>query len=156
MNEALKVTDTQEMVYQLLAACDMNPQPFDPNPDFSGYTVSFDEAEQVIGLVYIYPAQFAFYLAYLMPIPVAQFASVVALISRINNELIIGNFEADYDALTIRFKTSIDYSQTVLSEQLVRNMLLTAIETVEQLSPAITAVASGQQAVMPAYQTIFD
>ncbi len=115
----------------------------------AGYALALDEQKQVGGFAYIFPetGQFVLYLFFVDQFPLETIAHVGALINRINNRLLIGNFEIDYDEQAVRFKIGIDFFGMALPALLIRNALTDAIETVEMFSAAIVAVANGQKTV---------
>lgn len=152
MNQIDRITQAVENITAVLHEAEMVFQPFAPEDNATGFVVSFAESEQMGGLVYIFPEreQFAFYLIMLQPVPVETLARVAALITRLNNDLVIGNFELDYDEKTVQFKVSLAFQGVELSQPLVKNAVLAALDTVGTFSPAIRHVASGQQTVAEA------
>jgi hypothetical protein len=56
-------------------------------------------------------------------VPEHKRKTVSELITRINNELIIGNFELDFSDGEIRYKTSIDFEGIEFTTNLLRNII---------------------------------
>lgn len=69
------------------------------------------------------------------------------LITRANWGLTIGNFEMDYEDGQLRFKSSLDFSGAELTEQMIRNAILPAMNAVDVYAAAIAnVVLRGQTA----------
>ena len=56
---------------------------------------------------------------------------VVHFIALVNWGLSVGNFEMDYGEGFVRFKASVDFTNTELSEALIRNTILAAMSAIE-------------------------
>ena len=62
------------------------------------------------------------------------------LLTRANWGLTIGNFEMDYEDGQLRFKSSLDFSESELTEQMIRNAILPAMNAVDVYAQAIANV----------------
>jgi hypothetical protein len=62
------------------------------------------------------------------------------LLTRANYGLVIGNFELDLDDGEVRYKTSIDYTGSELTEQLLSRALLANLHTMDSHLAAIVAI----------------
>lgn len=71
-------------------------------------------------------------------------AEVAEFVTRANWDLGDGNFEYDLDSGEVRFKISLDYSGTILSPLLVRNIILDAMDVTEIYSDALEQVMNGK------------
>jgi len=64
-----------------------------------------------------------------------------------NWRLSIGNFEMDYEDGFVRFKSSLDFSNADLSEALIRNAILAAMNAMEiYAEPLINVLGQGKSA----------
>src|SRR5262249_43271551 len=75
--------------------------------------------------------QFILYLNFGFFVSPEKRDEVLRVISRLNWNLIIGNFELDLADGHLRFKSSLDFDGTELQEHLVRNAVLGAMRAVE-------------------------
>ena len=91
-----------------------------------------DEAQQVV-----------FYS--LCPVSVADehYGAIAELILRVNDRLIIGNFELDIDQGDIRYKTSLDTEGDRLTPALMRRLVYANVHTMDTYLPGIIAVLAG-------------
>jgi len=64
-----------------------------------------------------------FYSVLNIVVPEYKRKSVAELITRINNELIIGNFNLDFSDGEIRYRTSVDFEGIKLTADLLRNII---------------------------------
>ena len=58
----------------------------------------------------------------------------------------IGNFELDYDDGQVRFKSCVDFSSTELSETMIRNAILPAMNAIEAFADRLVAIMTSAQA----------
>jgi len=94
------------------------------------------EAEQLLFYVNIGPLA-----------PVERRDEVARFITRVNWGLSIGNFEMDYEDGFVRFKSSVAFNNTSLSEALIRNAILMAMEIVEiYADPVVDVLGRGKSA----------
>ncbi len=98
---------------------------------------------------------FLFYSAKPQNIPEERRPAVERLISVLNYELLIGNFEIDASDGDLRFRTSVDLSGLVggnpqaegAAPELIERAVVHNIMTMDQFLPLIEGVASGEMSV---------
>ncbi len=98
---------------------------------------------------------FLFYSAKPQNIPRERRQAVERLISMLNYELLIGNFEIDADDGDLRFRTSVDLSGILdagpegkgAAPELIERAVAHNIMTMDQFLPLIEGVASGRMSV---------
>ncbi len=66
-------------------------------------------------------------------------------ISSANSGMIIGNFEIDKNTGKIRFKSSLDFTGVDLEERLIRNVIRSAMDVVEDYGDAAAEVIKGKK-----------
>ena len=94
--------------------------------------------------------RFLFYLNFKDHVPKKYLDETIKFITLVNYDLVIGNFELNiYDGF-IRFKSSIDFTQVVLNETLIRNMIKSSMDTVEQYADALLDVMNGNKNALDA------
>jgi len=81
---------------------------------------------------------------------------VIEFITRANYSLVIGNFEFDYQESSIRFKSSIDFTGIPLSDNLIRNTIKSAMDTVEQYADVLVDVIYGTKTAIEAIKIAED
>jgi hypothetical protein len=69
---------------------------------------------------------------------------VARYITRANWELLLGNFEMDYDNGEVRFRSSVDFTGGELADRTLRRAILTAMGVVEAHAEALSAVIEGR------------
>jgi tetratricopeptide (TPR) repeat protein len=74
----------------------------------------------------------------------ARRADVAEFVMRANWDLGDGNFEMDLDSGEVRFKIALDYTGTILSPLLVRNIILDAMDVAEIYTDALDQVMAGK------------
>ncbi|MEM7112150.1 MAG: YbjN domain-containing protein [Chloroflexota bacterium] len=149
MNQTDTIGRAMANITAVLRDAEMVFQPFAPEDDATGFVITFAKSDEMGGLIYVFPEQeqFAFYLMMLRPIPVETIARVAALITRLNNELVVGNFELDYDERAVQFKVSLVFRGAELSQAFVRNAILAGLDGMRAYAKVIGDVAAGQQTV---------
>jgi hypothetical protein len=91
--------------------------------------------------------QFLFYLNFGPGAPPERIEETARFITHANWGLTIGNFEMDYHDGHVRFKSSVNFAHTELSEILIRNAILSAMNAVETyVGPLIEVMAGGKTA----------
>ncbi|HEX4603290.1 MAG TPA: YbjN domain-containing protein [Candidatus Angelobacter sp.] len=89
--------------------------------------------------------QFLFYVNIGPMAPVERRDEVARFISRVNWGLSIGNFEMDDEYGFVRFRSSVAFANAKLTEPLIRNAILAAMEIVEVYAePVIDVLARGK------------
>jgi hypothetical protein len=84
--------------------------------------------------------QFVFYSVFPVKVPADKRAAVVEFITRVNYGMIVGNFELDYSDGEVRYKTSIDVENEILTEGLVHHMLYANVSTMDRYFPGLMKV----------------
>jgi hypothetical protein len=74
----------------------------------------------------------------------ARRAEVAEFVTRANWDLGDGNFEMDLDSGEVRLKVALDYTGTILSPLLLRNIILDAMDVTEIYSDALAQVMAGK------------
>ncbi|MEA5470015.1 YbjN domain-containing protein, partial [Spirulina sp. 06S082] len=84
--------------------------------------------------------QFLFYSYCPLFIPEDCRPKVAEFLARANIEIVIGNFELNYDRGTIRYKTSIDVEGSHLAPSMVKQLVYTNIEMMDRYLPTLKQV----------------
>ena len=71
--------------------------------------------------------------------------AMAEFLTRVNDGLVIGNFELDFGNGTIRYKTSIDVEGDRLSQALIKRVVYTNVMTMDQYLPDIMIVLEGRR-----------
>jgi hypothetical protein len=98
-----------------------------------------------VAAIHAEPSRFLFYLDYGATVPAGRRDEIGRFLTRANSGLAIGNFEMDWDEGLVRFKTSVDFSNTTLSETLIQNAILSAMHAVEAYSKPLMQVITGER-----------
>ena len=91
-----------------------------------------DEAQQVV-----------FYSLCPFSMPDDRYGAIAEFILRVNDGLVIGNFELDMDQGDIRYKTSLDTEGDRLTSELMERLVYANVQTMDTYLPGIIAVLSG-------------
>jgi hypothetical protein len=132
-----------EIVRIVLEKANLAPQPILPDSGFAGYSVTFDISEPVEtgNAILLHETNlFLFYLNLRMTVPESRLHDVAECIARANYGMNVGNFELDFETGVIRFKSSIDFQGEYLSQLLVRNVILSAIDSISMYANALENV----------------
>lgn len=78
-----------------------------------------------------------------MRVPEANRVAIAELTARANYGLNIGNFELNMDDGRLRFKSSLDFENTDLSPDLIRNAIYPAVRTMNTYLPGVLRVLYG-------------
>ncbi len=84
--------------------------------------------------------QFVFYSVYPVRAPDNMLPQVAEFITRANYGMIVGNFEMDYTDGEIRYKTSIDLEDSVVSKDLIRHAVYANVLTMDKYFPGLMRV----------------
>ena len=71
---------------------------------------------------------------------------------RANYGLIIGAFEMDLDSGALHFRSSVDFTEAILSEPLVRNAIVSAMDVVEHYGDRLMEVMRGEKTARKALE----
>jgi hypothetical protein len=123
----------------------------DPDEENASFYIDFGSphtpVSDAIAAIAIEAEQFLFYVNIGPMAPPERRDEVARFISRVNWELSIGNFEMDHEDGFVRFRSSIAFSNTVLTEALIRNAILAAMEVIEiYADPVVDVLGRGKSA----------
>jgi hypothetical protein len=115
----------------------------------AGFVVEFDPPyiplSTAFAAVAIESEQFMFFLNIGVAVPPDRVDEVARFLTRANWALTIGNFEMDYDDGHVRFKSGINFRGAELSEALIRNAILSAMNAVERYADALINVLANRK-----------
>ena len=86
---------------------------------------------------------FAFYSICPLVVPQGRLSEMAEFMTRANNNLIMGNFELNYESGEARFKTSIDVQDSSFTVELWRPVVFANVAIMDRYLPGILAVISG-------------
>ncbi len=123
----------------------------DPDEENASFYIDFGSphtpVSDAIAAIAIEPEQFLFYVNIGPMASTERRDEVARFISRVNWGLSIGNFEMDHEDGFVRFRSSIAFSNAVLTEALIRNAILAAMEMVEiYADPVVDVLGRGKSA----------
>ncbi len=98
--------------------------------------------------------QFIFYAVAPIKTPEESRPAVAEFITRANYGMRIGNFELDYFDGEVRYKSSLDFEDEILSASLIRNAVYPAVQTLDSYLPGLMRVAFGAQTPFEAIEEI--
>lgn len=98
--------------------------------------------------------QFLFYAIATIKVPEDARPAVAEFITRANFGLRIGNFELDFSDGEVRYKSSLDFEDEPLSDNLMRNALYPAVQTMDSYLPGLMKVAFGGMTPFEAIEEI--
>lgn len=85
-------------------------------------------------------SQVVFYALCPVNAPPAKIAALAEYITRANYDLVIGNFELNFETGQVRFKTSLDVEGTQLTPELVKNLVYANVFLMDKYLPGILKV----------------
>ena len=107
----------------------------DSRPDEAIFRLNLEgPTPKVIARILLAKQRFIVHFFFKRDAPEELRDKVAEFITRVNCGLIGGNLEMSFDSGTIRYKSSIDFTNIELAELLVRNIMLSAMESLEQLA----------------------
>ena len=123
----------------------------DPDEENASFYIDFGPpympVSDAVAAIAMDAEQFLFYVNIGPLAPAERRDEVARFITRVNWGLSIGNFEMDYEDGFVRFKSSVAFSNTGLSEALIRNAILMAMEIVEiYADPVVDVLGRGKSA----------
>jgi hypothetical protein len=86
---------------------------------------------------------FIFYSVCPINIPQEKRDAVAEYLSRANYGLMIGNFEIDFNDGEVRYKTSLDVEDSVLTQALIHNLVYANVFMMDRYTPGIMEVVYG-------------
>lgn len=96
--------------------------------------------------------RFLYYLNFRARVAPKYRQETMAFITRINFGLVSGNFELNLNNGSVRFKSSIDFTEAELSETLIRNIIKSARDAVELYADALVEVMHGKKKAVQAME----
>jgi hypothetical protein len=76
-------------------------------------------------------------------VPEHRFSEVVEFINRTNFEILVGNFELDYEDGGIRYRSGLNSQDIELTYELIRNSIVAARLSRETFGSVLTEVVAG-------------
>jgi len=119
--------------------------------DFSGSDIPISEAEFDVKIDY---ERLVCYFNFKNTASKNHVEQVVQFITRANFGLIIGNFEVDFETGLVRFKSSIDFTGVKVQERLVKNVIRSAMDVVEDYGDAAAEVIKGRKSATEAISAV--
>ncbi len=89
--------------------------------------------------------QFLFYAIAPVKAPEDARPAAAEFITRANYGLRIGNFELDWNDGEVRYKSSLDFEDEVLTPQLIKNAIYPAVQTMDRYLAGLMRVIYGSQ-----------
>lgn len=138
----------------------LNEIEWEPEPDetVTGFHVDFGPPYLPVSSAFAAVAndtqQFVCYLNFGACAAPDRRDEVARFIARANWGLMIGNFEMDFEDGHVRFKSSLDYSGAELTENLIRNAILSAMNAMEKYAGALLAVLTAKKNAVKAVEEI--
>jgi len=107
-----------------------------------------------MGLLKVYEegGQIVFYSAIPTRVPAENRWAVMEFITRANYNLLVGNFEMDFDDGEVRFKTSIDVSGETLTPGLVKNIVYFNLIAMDRYLESLMTVMYGGKKAKDAFE----
>ncbi len=84
--------------------------------------------------------QFVFYSICPINVPENKRQEIAEFITRANYDMVLGNYEMDYNDGELRFKTSIDVEGSELTPELIKPVLYSNVLMMDQYLPGIMSV----------------
>lgn len=84
--------------------------------------------------------QFIFYIIVPMTVPKEKLPKAAEYISRVNSGMRIGNFEIDFDNGDVRFKSSINFRNQTLTDELIHGVIEPALDAFNNYFPGLINV----------------
>lgn len=140
-------------VKKVLTKMGLEPEPTDLEEvlrvDFSKDNIPIAEALADVRVDY---ERFLYYLVFRDKVPVKYRKEVMEFVTRVNFDMVIGNFELNLDDGLLRFKSGLDFTKVKLSEALIRGAIACAKDAVEEYADALVAVMQGKQTASQAFK----
>ena len=87
--------------------------------------------------------QFVFYISPDLELEAEFLPAATEYITRVNCGMRIGNFEIDYAALRVSFRSSVDYTKVGLTPGLIEGVIQPAMAAFREFFPGLAPVISG-------------
>jgi len=134
-----------EVLGRFLAEQGWNPRALD---GVAGYSMGFagdHGSYHCVAEILVEIQQFLFYVIHPVRVPAERRLAVAEAITRANYGMRIGNFELDFSDGEVRYKSSLDFDDEILTPPLIRNAIYAAVETMDRYARAIVAVGRGEK-----------
>ena len=115
--------------------------------DFSEDDIPIADALAEVRIEY---ERFLYYLNFKDRAPAKYRSETMEFVTRVNFDLVIGNFELNLDHGLVRFKSSVDFTATELTPSLIRDAIKSAMDAVETYADAIVEVMNGKKKALQA------
>lgn len=99
-------------------------------------------------------AQLLFYSVAPLRIAAVLRPAVAEYLTRANWGLLLGNFEMDYSDGEVRYKTSLQFDQTLLTTALLRPLILNNVAVMDKYLPGLQAIVAQEQTPMEAIAAV--
>lgn len=110
--------------------------------DFSEDNIPIADALADVRIDY---ERFLYYLNFREKAPVRYRPETMEFVTRVNYDLVIGNFELNLENGFVRFKSSVDFTGFELEPPMIRDAIKSAMDAVEDYADAIVAVMKGKK-----------
>lgn len=131
------------LLYNFLQEDGWNPQQL---PDRQVYRMGFQGRNgllQCYAQIRIEAEQLICYAQAPIKVPEERRHAVGEYLTRANYGMYVGNFEMDYNDGEVRFKSSIDFEDEVLTFNLIRNTIYPAVRLMDTYLPGLMKVVYG-------------
>jgi hypothetical protein len=98
--------------------------------------------------------EFLYYVVAPVRIPDELRQAIAEFITRANYGMRIGNFELDYSDGEVRYKSSINFEDEVLTDETIRNAVYPAVQTIDRYLPGLMRVSFGGATPLEAIEEI--
>jgi hypothetical protein len=133
-----------ETLGRFLEADEWHPQEIE---DLLLYRVAFSgENGEAICFAQIEPEVdlFVFYAYAPVEVPLQKRPAVAEFLTRANYGIWVGDFELDYADGEVRYKSSVHFEGTELTEALIRNAIYASVQAMDQYLPGLRDVIDGR------------
>jgi hypothetical protein len=130
-----------ERVGQWLTADDWKPQQVDGTTAWRSGFAGNNGRYRVIAHVNVELDQLYCYAYFDAIVPEGRRGAVAEFIARANYGMRIGNFEIDMNDGELRYKSSLDFRDATLTDELLRNAIYPACTTLDRYVPGLMAVS---------------
>jgi hypothetical protein len=117
--------------------------------------VEFDEQlpiHEAVVEVQLDAQRFIFFLVFRNRVPKRHRQAMMELITRLNFDMVLGSLEMDLDKGVFRFRATLNFAGTPLTEVLVRNLINASQDVVEEYADDLIAVAKGRKTAQQAFK----
>ena len=143
-----------ETIRQLLTRMELEPEELQRPGVIAFLTVLDGPANQGNAQVLLDAERFVFHFIFDGYVESSRRPAVAEFIARVNWGLIEGGFELNFENGAVRYKVGIDFSNAELTDQLVRNAILSAMTSIEPAAAALIDVARNGKAPAEAFRDV--